>query len=267
MKKNEIKIIIEGMPAEGGLIRADAFVDSLNSITKNIKKTDKLISRSGTSSFYLKLVELSYQSPAIVVMEAIPSDPNIDLREKTIEKFCSVYQAVQDETVADKEIDYSLIEALNETMQIIGKHLNSIRIVTNGYDLNLNKIFKAKVDLILVPEEKSIGYIRGMLEYINIHQNKNLFRVYPDIGPTKVSCHFPQELMGKAIDSIGKFVEVKGEIKYKAISKYPHEIIVEEIEAFPDEKELPSLYELRGIAPDLTGKLSSEQFIRKVRNA
>lgn len=267
MKKNEIKIIIEGMPDKGGLIRADAFVYSLDSITKNIKKTDKLISGSGTSSFYLKLVELNYQSPATVIMEAIPINPDVDFREKTIEKFCSVYQAVQDETIAEKEIDYGLIEALNETTQIIGKYLNSIRIITNGYDLNLTIIFKAKVDLALAPEEKSIGYIRGMLEYINIHQDKNLFRIYPDVGPKKVSCHFPQELTEKAIDSIGKFVEVKGEIKYKAISKYPHEIIVEEIEAFPDEKELPSLYELRGIAPDLTGKLSSEQFVRKIRNA
>jgi hypothetical protein len=42
---------------------------------------------------------------------------------------------------------------------------------------------------------------------------------------------------------------------------------VSELIAFPDEKELPSLHDLRGSAPDATGELLSEDFIRELRNA
>jgi hypothetical protein len=267
MKKTQIKIIIEGMPEDNGLLRANAFIGQLDAITRNISKVDKLVSGKGTSSFYLRIIELSYGSPATVVMEPITENPDFDLREKTINKFCSTYQSIEAGALKKKEIEYSLIESLIETTNIIGKSINSTRIITDGYDLNITKEFKAKLDLILAPEERAKGFIRGMLEYINIHQGKNVFRIYPDVGPIKVTCHFPPGLTKSAIMAVGKYVEVKGELRYRAVAKYAHEIIVEEIEIFPPDEELPDLYDLRGIAPDLTEKLSSEEFVRKIRNA
>ena len=127
--------------------------------------------------------------------------------------------------------------------------------------------FKKIMSHALAPEEFSKGFIRGMLEYINIHQGKNVFRIYPDIGPVKISCHFSDKLMDAAITAVGKFVEVKGELKYKAVSQDPHEISVEEIEVMPEENALPSLYDLRGLVPNITGELTTEQFVRKIRDA
>lgn len=267
MNKKEIKVVIEGMPEDKGFVRVTAFINGLNAIINNISRIDKTVSEKGMSSFYLRITDLSYKSPATVVMEAIPNNPDIDLRDKAINKFYFTYEAIQGGRPIDKVIEYGLIEDMMEITKPIGKYINSIKIITDGHDLNLTSEFKAKMDLILAPEEHSSGFIRGMLEYINIHQSKNVFRIYPDIGPTKITCHFPIDLTKKAIEGVGKYVEVKGELNFKAISKYPHEIIVEEIDIFPPEEELPSLHDLRGIAPDLTGSLSSEQFVRKIRDA
>lgn len=266
MDKKEIKVVIEGMPEDRGFVRANAFINGLNAIIKNITRVDKTISKKGTPSFHLRITELSYKSPATVVMEAIPDDPEIDLRSKTIDKFYFTYEAIQ-QGRPDKITEYGLIEDMIYIVNPIGKYINSIQITTDGYDLSLTNEFKAKMNLMLAPEELSSGSICGMLEYINIHQDKNVFRIYPDVGPTKITCHFPEELTKTAIEAIGKYVEVKGELKFKAISKYPHEIIVKEIDIFPPEEDLPTLYDLRGIAPDLTEGLSSEQFVRKIRDA
>jgi len=267
MKITQIKIIIEGMPEDNGLLRANAFISELYAITKNISKVDKLISGKGISSFYLRIVGLNYGSPATVVMEAIPENPDIDLRDRAINKIYSTYQSIEAGAIGRKDIEYSLIEGLIETTNIIGKSINSTRIITDGHDLNLTKEFKAKLDLILAPEEKTKGFLRGMLEYINIHQGKNVFRIYPDVGPIRVTCHFPAELTKSAIEAVGKYVEVRGELRYKAVSRYAHEILVEEIEIFSSDEVSPTLYDLRGIAPDLAGNLSSEKFVRKIRNA
>ena len=35
----------------------------------------------------------------------------------------------------------------------------------------------------------------------------------------------------------------------------------------PEDDELPSLLDLRGTAPDITGDLSSEEFVRRLRSA
>jgi len=267
MEKNQIKVVIEGMPQDNGLVRIDAFINGLNSITKAVGRTDRIVSGKSTASFYLRITELSYKSPATVTMEAVPQDPDVDLRNQVISKFYDVYESIQKGALAEKEIESVLIEDMTEITNQIGNRINSINITMDEYDLTLTKEFKAKIDLAIAPEEKSSSFIRGMLEYINIHKNKNVFRIYPDIGPRKIICHFPEELREKAIEAIGQYVEVKGELKFRAVSKHPHEILVEEIEIFPPEEELPTLYELRGIAPDLTGELSSEQFVRKIRNA
>jgi len=192
MKKTQIKIIIEGMPEDNGSLRVNAFIGELYAITKNIFKADKLVSGKGVPSFYLRIADLNYGSPATVVLEAIPQNADIDLRDIAIKKFYSPYHSIEAGISEKKEIEYSLIEGLIETTSIIGKSISSTRIITDGYDLNLTKEFKAKLDMILAPEEKAKGFLRGMLEYINIHGGQNVFRIYPDVGPIKVTCHFPQ---------------------------------------------------------------------------
>ena len=60
--------------------------------------------------------------------------------------------------------------------------------------------------------------------------------------------------------------ELTGDIKYKRNAQYPYEIIVEKMEIFPDEDELPTIYDLQGIAPDATHGISSEMFIANIRS-
>ena len=127
--------------------------------------------------------------------------------------------------------------------------------------------FKAKIDLTMAPEDTYAGFVRGALEYINIHGGQKVFRIYPQVGPNKVTCHFPDELKDMAISAVGRFVEVHGIMRYKSVSTFPHQIDVKKLEVLPNEDELPSIFDLRGIAPDLTGSLTSEEFVRSLRDA
>jgi hypothetical protein len=62
-----------------------------------------------------------------------------------------------------------------------------------------------------------------------------------------------------------RYVEVGGSLRQKKAARYPYAIDVEHIEVFPQEKELPKLIDLLGIAPDATGELTSEEFVWSVR--
>ena len=55
-------------------------------------------------------------------------------------------------------------------------------------------------------------------------------------------------------------------MKYKRYANYPYEIVVEEMDVFPDEGELPTIYDLQGMAPDATHGVSSEVFIANIRS-
>jgi hypothetical protein len=62
-------------------------------------------------------------------------------------------------------------------------------------------------------------------------------------------------------------VEVNGTLKYRMGANFPHVIDVSSIVPFPPESEIPDWDDIRGLAPDATGKLSSEAFIRELRDA
>ena len=116
-------------------------------------------------------------------------------------------------------------------------------------------------------EEKVISTIDGKLEQINIHNNANTFRIYPSLPiASSVNCKFPQELLEHVQGALGSFVSVSGECFYRPDSAFPYKINVREMRVLPPSSELPSLSELRGIAPEATGGKSSEQFIRDIRD-
>ena len=71
----------------------------------------------------------------------------------------------------------------------------------------------------------------------------------------------------RGVAAVGRRVEVYGSLKYRAQAPFPHQISVTAIEAFPPDGELPDWEDLRGRAPGATGSLSSEAFIRELRDA
>ena len=131
----------------------------------------------------------------------------------------------------------------------------------------LDDRFREKLSNARRLEEKVTSTIDGKLEQINIHNNANTFRIYPSLpGASSVSCKFPHELLDHVQDALGSFVSVSGECFYRPDSAFPYKIKVQEMRVLPPSGELPSLSELRGIAPEATGGKSSEQFVRELRD-
>ena len=103
------------------------------------------------------------------------------------------------------------------------------------------------------------------MEALNVHGNLKKFTIYPVAGAKKVDAYFPDRLFDIAISSVKKYLNLSGQLKYKRMAKFPHSIKVEAIEVFPDEEDLPSIMDIHGIAPNATGELSSEEFVRRLR--
>jgi hypothetical protein len=125
----------------------------------------------------------------------------------------------------------------------------------------------AESQTVFDPDDEMIeSAMNGTLELLNINRKNRLFNLYPVVGATKIICDFPSTLLQKAIAAIDHYVNVVGQYKYKSGHPHPYYVKVTDIEIYPDEKELPSLFDLRGIAPNATNNLSSEDFIRERRD-
>lgn len=111
-------------------------------------------------------------------------------------------------------------------------------------------------------EIRAIGTLEGRLRRADAGGR---FRIEPSVGET-AQCVFPAGKEREFRSALGRKVRATGELTYPAGSDFPRSIKVETVEILPEDDELPSLSDLRGIAPGITGDLSSEEFVRMLRD-
>jgi hypothetical protein len=261
---DRITLIIEGLPEDNGQVRLGAFMNQLQKLNATITKLDREANDGKQATVY-KIAELSYKSPVRVVLEpqALPKLPYVG--HTIVESLGRVSHALENGDDLSG-LDADLLEDIRGLAKPVGKSVANVTLLFNDHRLDLTPKIASKVDTALAVDDECIGAIEGMLEQINLHDGANVFYVYPEIGPRKVTCHFSPALYDDAVSAVGRKVEVYGTLHYRSGATFPHQVQVTQIEPFPPESELPDWDDVRGMAPDATGELSSEAFIRELRD-
>lgn len=263
--KIRFRLIINGLPKDDGKIKFSDFLGRLQNWISALRKIDREVSNGINANNFI-ITALSYTSPALVEVEPYQQDKELDTRIALSERFEHYIKNIQQETIPP-DINYDVLEDIQQIVKPVGKTIESVSLGTNGNDYELSKKTLKFIEYNLAGIDQCVGTIEGDLDQINIHRGINIFYIYPIIGPHKVKCHFPTNLTEDAKAAIGCQVSVSGTLKYRSKADFPHEIDVNEMEIFPKEDELPTLEDFRGLAPAITGKLSSEEFIRRQRDA
>ena len=115
-------------------------------------------------------------------------------------------------------------------------------------------------------ETRAIGTLKGRLRRAGAGESRGKFRIDSLMGSQSAQCAFPAGKEEEFLHAVGRKVLASGELHYPAGSNLPRSIKVETVEILPEDDELPNLADLRGIAPDITGDLSSEEFVRMLRD-
>lgn len=263
---NRITLQIVGSDTDNGDVRFDDFLKQLNAIKKALFETDRLVSESEDGqSVYFRIVDLKHSSPAALVMEAVPVEGKPNNAVAILDTFYSVVTDIQQKQQAPPNFDYPALQAYKELPVYKNTSITRTRIFRSGSELSILSSLPTTVDKILGPDIYEHGSITGTIDQINIH-GQNVFTVYPLVRLPKLKCVFPRELRKRAIQAIGQHVSVYGRMKYKRRDIHPYEMEVERVEVHPDDEYLPSLSALRGAAPGATGRVTSEEFVRQLRD-
>ena len=252
-----ITLSMQGLRDDDDHVRLPVFVSQLQILTRILGKIDHRVSGSRTNHF--RIVELSQQSPASVMLEVCQDDQITDTRELLVSKFSRTVVGV---SLGEPEIlDRPLLQDFKNLALPVGEKISAASVKAAGEVVDLTEEFAKIIELSLAGEEWASGSIEGVLEQINIHAGANVFSLYPEIGPSKVQCQFGSSLIDKAISAVGERVSVSGTFKYKPEDNFPYSVDVDDIDIYPRDDELPTFDDLRGIAPDATGDELSEDFI------
>ncbi len=267
MQPNEIAFYITGKPEEDQHVTLDEFIRQLTFFLQALHQTDSHLSKVDFASTYYQVIDLRHSSPAFVAIRAHPVQNMADQSSTILSTFFNEFSAIEHTKQVPQYIERSLLESFRNVVLPLGKQkVSDLTVLYQEQSLQLSASTMHYLDAVLAEEAMDEeGSISGMLEEINIHAGTNSFRIYPKIGPRKVICHFPKHLMDQAINSINRHVNIYGKLKYKARERFPYEVVVFDIEVYPPDEELPTLDDLRGIAPNATQGVSSEEFIRNIR--
>jgi len=250
-------------------IPLEAFLRRLQAVLDSLKKTEEVVG-AGEPSGTWEIVAISKQSPTHIELEYFPLDGEVadtGAVEVVAPRFMAYLNRLETQGEAPNELDRDAIETFSRVAGPSAPDEVVMTIRDGGPALEVSPALRTNAEKILKPKLRSLGTVKGRLEYLNIHGTRNVLRIFPEIGPAKVTCYFPEHLLDKAKSGIGQTVRVRGLVTYLARDAHPSSVRVEEIDVLPPNDELPNLSELRGAAPDLTGDLSSEDFIREIRRA
>ncbi len=266
MTKNQFKIQLRGTLADNEHIRLSDFIEELSSVKETLFELDKRISNTRNPTTDYKIIDLSHSSPSAVVIEAIPLDTKIDKSTDVIETFFYGLDKIQ-KGVPPDNFDSTILEKYKKIAGGFRRKINDLTFYYENTSVQIDKSLEQQIVEIIGEDEIFDGYIEGALEMINFHKGANQFKIYPSLGSEKVVCHFPKDLLTDAIKAVGEYIKVVGKLKYKKRDRFPYGIEVLNIIVHLKEEEIPSFISLRGIAQNTLGGLSSEAFVRKIRNA
>ncbi|MBZ5678028.1 MAG: hypothetical protein LAP61_27605 [Acidobacteriia bacterium] len=264
-KPQRITITLKGSEPDSGDVRFSEFLEQLDAIKEALRQTERVVSGNQEQSIYYRVVDLSHSSPSRVVLEPVyPENAAIRRRLAVVpDTFTSAIKTLQSRRKPPARADLAMLESYRPLG--VSKNITQVKIASSPKKIVIiDQAFTEDVEKAIGPDIFSAGSVSGRLERVNLH-NALSFDIFPPVGPSRVRCHFSEADRQTVKLALDNFVTVKGRLRYKTWDKHPHAIDVKVIDIHEPDSELPSIDDMRGLAPDSTGGLSSEDFIRAIR--
>jgi hypothetical protein len=266
MAKNRIRITVQGDAKDKGDVRLNDFLKQLDSVRTALRKTQRLVTQGQENiSVYYRIVEASKNSPLTMVLEGMTEKNTSEVPGEVVGRFLSSISQIKKKGTIPTDFDYDIAESYRGIASPQSSHLSSLKIANSRRAVTIDEQYEKKIAEAIGPDEFAEGSLTGTLDTVRLH-NQKAFEIFPTIGPRRVVCRFKPKDKERVKQSLERYVRVFGRLRYKHWDKFPHAIDVDDIEIYPPENELPTLSQFRGIAPQLTGNMSDDEFLEKIRD-
>ena len=264
-----ITMTIESAESDREHVSLEDFSFQLEALRKILSNTESSISGEQAEIDW-QIVDLKHSSPAEIVLEPVDTRTDADKEDiafETVNRVIGYLKTLSEKSPPPVEANQHLLGHYRTFSEKIQKGILRVSLKSGTDTVRISKSVSAAIDAVTLSETKSVGTVEGRLEFVNIHADRNIFRIYSAIPPERVTCSFRPDKIEEAREALGRKIRVLGELTYPKGDNFPRTVKVETIELLPEDDDLPGLMDLRGIAPDITGDLSSEEFVRNLRDA
>lgn len=258
MPKKQLTVRLVGLDQDQGQVRLHDFTSFCRSLQRCLKRAALAVDPSAKETYY-RIVDLSAASAVVTLEPVAPTEGN-DLSQEAVSLFRDTVSALQDGSAVDQRVTSDDLQVYRELARPLEKKAQAVSV--DGCGLTLQ--YAANIDKILGSYLPAKGQVTGRLERLNVHDRYE-FVLFPAIGK-RVVCTFPDVLLDDVRQAIKRTVTVLGKVYYQPDNPMPDRVHVERMELHPLDSDLPTLKELRGMAPGCTGQMTSVEFVRAIRD-
>jgi hypothetical protein len=259
MTASEIIITVQGETEE---VPARGFVEAVSNSLEVLSELDSAISHKRAGTLRWMIGSLTYESPAMVTLRAVPLSEEVDVSAEVAQSFLGGLRVLQEGKSLPPIFSEAALDAVKRLARI-SDGVKAIKIQHKKEVIRITEQLAANIDELVSRTFESVGSVEGRLEMVTIHSQR-YFRVYEPVHGRGVVCYFPLELLETVKESLGGRVMVSGRLRSDRFGR-PESVTVTDFRVVPDEEKLPKPSVLRGLVKGMTAGEKAEEYLRKLR--
>jgi hypothetical protein len=263
-----LQLHIEG-PAR--TIAFESFVGLLNRSLLILRDTDRAVSAKASGVLDWVVTDLSSADGLDAVIESKPRKRAV-VDDRAVQEITSAYVdalaiAERGEALPPHLSDAALtqLQYLSGQLQRNGAEALSTTYVELRQRARVSAETALNVKRLRVPKSTAIGSIIGLLEVVSVHGPPK-YSVYDAVTKRPVRCQFKPGEIDQVKGALGQRVMVAGVIRRNANGQ-PLSVEQPRLSAMPGSDDLPSTDDLVGLDPEFTGSVSTDEYVRRLRDA
>ncbi len=257
-----LRLEITGEPRN---ITAYGFISAIDNWLRVLNDLDSGISHQPQGSLDWFVSSLSMGSLAVEI-ESRSRLEEVNVGPEVAEAFLTGMEQIERAEASPPYLSEPGMRRLRQLVRLVGREgAAGFKVTHLQRTVEVSARASANIDQFMRIQQRSIGSVEGRLETISVHGRKPRFIVYHDITRKAITCRFEgMDWLERAKDALGSRVNVLGEVYYN-IKGEPLRVEPQELRTLRRKEELPTTSELGGSDKELTGSLSTEEHLRRIR--
>lgn len=251
---------------ELGNITLSGFLSQVQDHLEMLREYDCAISHESGATLEWLITNVSAGS-LILDTESRSKMPEKDFGQGVISAYFTGWSHIEREGTSPPYLSEAGMNAARRIVQRIGKEgMTGVEISSTDRRITLTERAFDNMDWLASETDKSPGSVEGTLETVSIHRGSR-FTIYHSRTKKAIRCDIPQgsDLLDHAKEALGSRVLIGGILHTNATGE-PTRIAAETLRILRERHELPSIASLSGKYPDFTGDLTTNDFIRNIRD-
>lgn len=252
----------------GDHLFATDLIGAWDHLIRLLSEIDVALSFESTRTMDWSVRQLSRSSPAVLVLEPVVRDEQLDNRDTVIRTAMNGIANLKEHDVRPNYFSDRALESARGLVSILGPRVHTVEVFTPEENIVCSEVISSNIREILHPGREMIGSTEGVLEAMNSH-GKFQFSLYEPVREIRIVCEMDRsadpDLKNRIVELYEKRVRVSGTLRTNRHGEV-RSARVSDVAALRTEPRFERAEDIVGIY-DITGGLDAEEYLRRMRDA